>query len=324
MSSVPALRIQAVNDAPVEPNGDFVLYWMIANRRTQWNYSLDRAVEWCKELGKPLLILEAVRCDYPWASDRIHRFILQGMADNRRHLSGKSVQYYCYVETETAAGEGLVETLASRAAVVITDDFPCFFLPRMVTVVANRMSVKCEAVDSNGLLPMRAADRVFARAYDFRRWLHKNLAPFLEESPREDPLAGLELPLIEIPNEIRRRWPEASDELLAANPNVLSDLPVDHQVRPAAFDGGTATASQVLTRFFRDRLSRYADERNNAEDEAASGFSPFLHFGHLSAHEVFAALVQREEWTLANLAEKGKGSREGWWGMSREAESFLD
>lgn len=324
MSSVPALRIRAVNDAPVHASGDFVLYWMIANRRTQWNYSLDRALEWCKDLGKPLLILEAVRCDYPWASDRIHRFVLQGMAANRRHLSTKSARYYSYVETEAGAGKGLVETLASRAAVVITDDFPCFFLSRMVTVVADRLSVKCEAVDSNGLLPMRAADRVFARAYDFRRWLHKNLAPFLEEAPREDPLSGIELPTIELPNEVQQRWPEASDELLAATPNALSDLSVDHQVLPAAFDGGRVNASKVLNRFFCDRLSRYADERNNVQDEAASGFSPYLHFGHLSAHEVFARLIQREKWTSVNLEEEGKGSREGWWGMSREAESFLD
>jgi deoxyribodipyrimidine photo-lyase len=324
VSSIPALRIQTVNDAPVRAGGDYVLYWMIANRRSQWNYSLDRAVEWCEELGKPLLILEAVRCDYPWASDRIHRFILQGMVDNRCYLSGKSVRYYPYVETEAAAGKGLVEAFAARASVVVTDDFPCFFLPRMVAAAADRLSVKCEAIDSNGLLPLRAVDRVFARAYDFRRWLHKNLAPFLEESPCRDPLAGFTFPIAEVSADILDRWPEASEELLTATPKYLSELPIDHQVVPAIFDGGTSAASKVLHRFFCDRLARYADERNNAEDEAASGFSSYLHFGHLSAHEVFARMVQREQWTLAELAEKGKGSREGWWGMSREAESFLD
>jgi len=308
----------------VQANGDYVLYWMIANRRAQWNYSLDRAVEWCEELGKPLLILEAVRCGYPWASDRMHRFILQGMADNRRHLNGKSVRYYPYVETESGAGNGLIETLAARASIVVTDDFPCFFLPQMVTAVANRLPVKCEAIDSNGLLPLRATDRVFARAYDFRRWLHKNLAPYLEEAPREDPLGGFTFPIVDLPVEVQSRWPEASDELLTATPKILGSLPVDHQVEPASFDGGTLSASKVLKRFFTDRLTRYADERNNAENEAASGFSPYLHFGHLSAHEVFARLVKREQWTSAELAEKGKGSREGWWGMSREAESFLD
>lgn len=322
--SVPALRIHTANDAPVRADGDYVLYWMIANRRSQWNYSLDRAVQWSEELKKPLLILEAVRCDYPWASDRLHAFILQGMADNRHHLSGKSVRYYPYVETEAAAGKGLVEAFAAQASVVVTDDFPCFFLPRMVRKVANRLSVKCESIDSNGLLPLQAADRVFTRAYDFRRWLHKNLAPFLEDAPQEDPLVDFAFPVAEISTDIRDRWPEASDELLTATPKVLSKLPIDHQVCPAGLNGGTSAGSQMIHCFLTDRLARYADERNDAENEAVSGFSPYLHFGHLSAHEVFARIVQREQWTPAELAEKGNGSREGWWGMSREAESFLD
>jgi len=324
MPGVPKVRIQDVNESPVDFNGDYVLYWMIANRRARWNYSLDRAVEWCRELGKPLLILEAVRCDYRWASDRIHRFILQGMADNRRHLSQKAARYYPYVEKEAGSGKGFVEAVASRASVVVTDDFPCFFLPRMVSTVGSRLPVKCEAVDSNGLLPMRATDRVFARAYDFRRWLQKNLAPFLEESPREDPLVDLDLPVADLAADVSIRWPEATDDLLAAAPSRLSDLPIDHQVVSAAFDGGTEAAANVLNRFICDRLPRYADERNNPEDEVASGFSPYLHFGHLSVHEVFDRLVDREQWTPADLAENGKGAREGWWGMSRETESFLD
>ena len=46
------------------------------------SFALDRAVGWARELGKPLVILEALRVGYPWASDRLHRFVLDGMADN--------------------------------------------------------------------------------------------------------------------------------------------------------------------------------------------------------------------------------------------------
>ena len=81
-SEVPALRLRDLNNRSVRADGDFVLYWMIANRRTGWNFSLQRAVDWSLELKKPLVVLEALRCDYRWASDRIHRFVIQGMADN--------------------------------------------------------------------------------------------------------------------------------------------------------------------------------------------------------------------------------------------------
>lgn len=78
------MRIQICNKAPANVGGDFVLYWMVANRRTTWNFSLQRALEWAQKLNKPLVILEALRCGYRWASDRIHRFVLDGMADNKR------------------------------------------------------------------------------------------------------------------------------------------------------------------------------------------------------------------------------------------------
>ena len=69
--------------------------------------------------------------------------------------------------------KGLIAALAAQACVVVSDDFPCFFLPRMYQAAAKQIPVRFELVDSNGLLPMRAADKVFARAFDFRRFLQK-------------------------------------------------------------------------------------------------------------------------------------------------------
>ena len=55
---------------------------MIAFRRVHYNYSLENAVECAKRLNKPLVILEALRCGYPGASDRLPRFVIEGMVDN--------------------------------------------------------------------------------------------------------------------------------------------------------------------------------------------------------------------------------------------------
>lgn len=38
-----ALRVTAVNRGPVAPRGEYVLYWMIAARRTAWSFARDRA-----------------------------------------------------------------------------------------------------------------------------------------------------------------------------------------------------------------------------------------------------------------------------------------
>ncbi len=84
----PAIRVRAVNDRAVNAAGAYVLYWMIANRRTRFNFSLDRALAWARELGRPLVVLEALRIDYPFASERIHRFVIDGMAVNAKGFAG--------------------------------------------------------------------------------------------------------------------------------------------------------------------------------------------------------------------------------------------
>jgi deoxyribodipyrimidine photo-lyase len=189
---VPDIRIRACNSAPLQAERDFVLYWMIAFRRTQWNYSLDRAVDWARELRKPLVIFEPLRIGYRWASDRIHRFVIDGMADNAKHIRGlknPGVCYFPYVEPRADADKGLLAALAQRACVVVTDDFPSFFLPRMVAAVAPQLDVRLEQVDSNGLLPLRATDRVFTTAFSFRGYLQKELPAYFDESPQADPLS---------------------------------------------------------------------------------------------------------------------------------------
>ncbi|MFN9720754.1 MAG: deoxyribodipyrimidine photolyase, partial [Planctomycetota bacterium] len=79
--TVPVLRIRGLNERPVNPDGQYILYWMTSNRRLHFNFSLDRAIEWSLKLRKPLLIFEGLRCDYQWASRRLHSFVIQGLVD---------------------------------------------------------------------------------------------------------------------------------------------------------------------------------------------------------------------------------------------------
>ncbi len=325
LHSVPQIRIQKSNDAPVNPEGDFVLYWMIAFRRVNWNFSLQRAVEWSKELNKPLIVLEALRCGYQWASDRLHHFILDGMADNARSLKKSNVLYYPYVEEVKGEGKGLIEALAEKSCVVITDDFPAFFLPRMIAAVSRRLPVLLEQVDSNGLLPMRAADKVYTTAFAFRRFLQKKLPGYFTERPKANPLSRVKLPgLGALPKGIEKRWPMASLHLLKGSPEVLADLPIDHDVQVVEERGGPKQAKLVLKKFLENRLSLYPEDRNHPDEEGTSGLSPYLHFGHISVHEVFDRVLKKEEWSSKMISSKTTGSRSGWWGMSEAAEAFLD
>jgi deoxyribodipyrimidine photo-lyase len=323
---VPALRVRACNKAPLRADGEYVLYWMIAARRAGWNFALQRAVEHAVRLGKPLVVLEALRSGYRWASERLHAFVIEGMADNARAFEGRPVTYFPYVEPKPGAGKGMVEALAARACIVVTDDAPVFFLPRVVAAAAARLPVLLEVVDGNGLVPLAATEAVFPTAFAFRRFLQAVLPAHLEGAPAPDPLAGVKLPrLTALPEEIARRWPAAPTALLEGDSDALSALAVDNRVgRVSAVRGGRSAGVTLLRRFLNERLAGYAETRNQPERDGTSGLSPYLHFGHVSAHEVFAAVAKREGWTPERLASKASGRRTGWWGMSAPAEAFLD
>jgi deoxyribodipyrimidine photo-lyase len=202
----PVSRIRAANLAAPRARGRFVLYWMIAARRAGYNFGLQRAVGWARRLGKPLVVLEALRSDYPWASARLSGFVADGMRENARAFARRPLVYHPYVEPERGAGKGLLQALAAEAAVVVTDDFPAFFLPRMIARAAAQLDVLVEAVDSNGLLPMRAAPATFSTALAFRRFLQGELARYLSIRPLADPLDDEPLPVPEpLPAAITRR-----------------------------------------------------------------------------------------------------------------------
>ena len=124
------MRIKQLNGAEVNADGAYVLYWMTSARRTRYNAALERAVEWSNTLRKPLVVIEALSIDYPWASARHHRFILEGMSDNAAAFKASGAAYYPYVERAHRDGRGLLVSMATEAATVVTDHFPCFFRRR--------------------------------------------------------------------------------------------------------------------------------------------------------------------------------------------------
>ena len=141
-----------------------------------------------------MIILEAVRCDYPWASDRLHQFILEGMAENAADALRSRARYYPYVEPSRRHGRGLLRALSSTACAVVTDWYPTFFLPAMLTAAATQVGVSLEAVDSNGLIPLRAAGKYHSGARFYRAFMQRALRDHLRNFPAERPLALLRGP----------------------------------------------------------------------------------------------------------------------------------
>jgi deoxyribodipyrimidine photo-lyase len=297
---------------------------MTSARRLELNFGLEAAVTHAAALRRPLVILEALRCGYPFASDRLHTFVLEGMAEHLSALRRSRAVYYPYVEPTPGAGSGLLAALARHACVVVTDWYPAFFLPRMHAAAARQIDVRLEAIDTNGLLPVADAGRAIPMAHGFRAHLQRTLRAQLRAWPAEKPLAALpRTARATIDPAILARWRPADAASLSAG--AVATLPIDHRVEPvAALRGGTRPARTRLAEFVRRGLARYGEHHNQPEQDATSRLSPWLHFGHLSVHEVFQAVMTSEKWTSRKLGSGARGAREGWWNVSASAESFLD
>lgn len=297
---------------------------MRASRRVDHNFALDRAVELATELHRPLVVLEALRCDYRWASDRHHAFVLAGMRDNQVAARRFGVAYLPYVEPAAGHGRGLLRALAADACAVVTDDHPGFHYPHMLAAAAAQLDVRLEAIDSIGLLPMAAATTAYPTAYAFRAFLQRELPEHLGWMPRASSLAGHGLPRAEIPAAITARWPAADAAMLAAEPAALATLPIDHRVGVCPVRGGPRAGLVAVRAFVDHGVDAYVERRNHPDDRGGSGLSPYLHFGHVSPHAVLRGLADRCGWTPGDLGRPRRGAREGFWGMPPAMEAFLD
>ncbi len=333
---VQQVRITNLNDCEINKDGEFVLYWMIASRRLHYNSGLQRAVEIAAYLDKPLLVIEAVSASHKFANDRILTFMIQGLVQNQQEFESRGVRFIPWVSTPLQSGTGLMQRLSKKACAVITDMFPTYYPNEILKIAKQQINVRFEAVDSNGILPIDIAKRSFPTAHSFRRHLHDHFVTWWSNLPKHDPtdidhdLSMDEADYQEIlrtcevkPTPLEWMWRVTQGGTIGEE--ALTALDIDHSVPPVySMEGGRNEALRRLSSFMAKGLDRYHTHRNNPTECAASGLSPWFHFGHLSTTEVVKQILDREKWSPEKIDGSRRSSRSGWWGLSEPIESFLD
>ncbi|HEU4523409.1 MAG TPA: deoxyribodipyrimidine photo-lyase [Gemmatimonadales bacterium] len=279
------LRIHAHGERGPRAGGDHVLYWMQSTLRAHDSHALTFAIEQANLLRLPVLVYHGLRHDYPWASDRLHTFILESAADLHDAFAEQGIQYALHLERdgrerETRARGGEPDplvALARRAAVVVTDYFPTFVVPRATRTLRRQVETPVVAVDSATVVPVRYHEREYSSAPPFRARLDKALPDFHYLSPTPEPRVRrtVDLPFAPtVPERARIR-------------SLVAACDIDHAVAPVPnLRGGPRAARRRLERFLEEGLPRYAEERGDPNADATSGLSPYLHFGNISPREV--------------------------------------
>ncbi len=110
-------RVRPSNDWPPR-DGKFVLYWMQQSQRATGNHALEYAVQRANALGLPVRVGFGLTDDYPEATWRHYRFMLEGLAETAGALHQRGIPFVLRrgapPEVALALGEGAAEIVCDR------------------------------------------------------------------------------------------------------------------------------------------------------------------------------------------------------------------
>ena len=278
-------RVRAMNEARVRREGRYVLCWLQQALRARDNPVIDAAVLLGNELGLPVLVYHGLREDYPFASDRLHRFILGASRDLAIGCERRGLACVQLVDRAAKREKGLVYRLAADAAAVLLEDQPAFVAQWQAERVAAKADCAVFAVNAACLVPPAALDQGVGTTSAFRRRHEKARAAWtgwIDEEAAVAPYAG---PLAYEPDRLAGSTDAELDALVAS-------LAIDHALPPSAMLPGSRDEALIrLSRLTNEVLPAYAEARNNAaRPEGASTLSPYLHFGVVGPREIMAAI----------------------------------
>ncbi len=277
-------RVSQLNNQQDNRQGRYVLYWMQMFKRVQDNDALNFAIQQANERDLPLVVYEGLKFYYPWANDRIHTFILDGVAEKQREFSRLGIRYLFYLQRNQKDPRDIVAQLAGDAALLVTDDYPCFIIPEHNQRIVEQVGIPVFAVDSNGVVPLSCYEKEEYAAYTIRPKIKKLLPDYLRRSP---------LPRLKRKSaDLKVDGPET--EVTDTNiPSLVEQCDIDHSV-PASkhYKGGTDAARQRLSHFVARILPKYDETRSKPNLDGSSRLSAYLHFGFISIQEIAEAVQQ--------------------------------
>ncbi len=285
-----SLRGTRVNDKRTQPEGEFILYWMQSTHRFEENWALRFAILEADRLNKPLVIHQGLDPTYEHANDRIHGFILHNARELAARAAAQGLHYHFVLRRRRSDDRRVVDRLAARAALVVTDRYPTCGIAERTQRLADRVNCRVVAIESHAVVPSGAMEKEEYAARTIRPKLQKLLSLALEgvedHLPRRAVTSALAASLRDTlgvePLDLRNA--DLATEIAACE--------IDHTVPPVAMVSGLDAARRRLRDFCDGALADYAERRADPNDaEGSSRLSPFLHFGQLAAAEVARAAL---------------------------------
>ena len=264
-------RIRRLNRLP-ERRGRYVLYWMQASQRVEWNHALEFAIDRANELGLPVVAGFGLMDDYPEANARHTAFMLEGLSEVQHALAKRGVLFVA----RRGSPDAVAVALAKDAAMAVCDKGYLRHQKRWRRNVVRAAECPVVEVESDAVVPVETASiKEEYAAATLRPKLHRLLSRFMAPlRPRRVKQSSLQMDLPGLDLSVPAR--------------VLATLSFKSPVAPVTpfYRGGARAANELLDEFIARKLDRYDMRRNDPSQDVVSHMSPYLHFGQISPLEI--------------------------------------
>jgi deoxyribodipyrimidine photo-lyase len=259
-------RIKALNNKEAK-RGLYVLYWMQASQRAEYNHALEYAILRGNGLRQPIIVFFGITDDFPEANERHYTFMLEGLRELKGSLERRGIQM---VILHISPALGAVQ-LAKRASLVVVDRGYLRIQKTWRDQVAQKIDCPLIQVEGDVIVPVEeASQKEEYAAATIRSKIHKKLNHFLAPLKQTDPVINsfsLDFDFFDI-EDIGK---------------AISKLRIDRSVKKVnTFQGGTKEAQNHLEVFLEGKLDRFPELRNDPTLDYLSQMSPYLHFGQIS------------------------------------------
>jgi deoxyribodipyrimidine photo-lyase len=269
-------RIKVLNNKEIK-KGVYVLYWMQASQRSEYNHALEYAIIQANELKQPVLVFFGITDHFPDANERHYAFMLEGLQEVKKSLKKRGIQMVILHESPDRG----VMQVSKKASLVVVDQGYLRVQREWRANVAKRIDCPFIQVESDVIVPVEeASPKEEYAAATIRSKIHKKLNHFFVPLKHNDPAKeslSLDFDSFDI-NDVGK---------------TISKLHIDRSVKKvSSFQGGIGEALKHLEIFLEGKLNRFPELRNDPTLDYLSQMSPYLHFGQISP--LFIALKAKE------------------------------
>ena len=259
-------RIKSLNNKALH-KGKYVLYWMQAAQRTEYNHALEYSILRANELNKPVLVLFGITDDWPEANLRHYYFMLEGLKEIKQNFESMGIQMVIQHESPDSS----TIKLAKDAALVVVDGGQLRIQRKWRINVAKNIPCPLYEVETNLIVPVEeASSKENFSAGTFRPRITKKLNYYLVSLKHKK----LKLDSLNF---------KFSNFNIDNIDKAVSKLKIDRSVsKVKGFRGGSKQAKRLLNSFIRNKLDDFAESRNDPNENCVSNMSPYLHFGQIS------------------------------------------